>query len=231
MANAQRGNDGIRPIQRKIRSTEGSVSGSDYIVCGWHTPSYAEYARGLVESLDALGEPHDIVAVRDLEGGWERQTMRKPHQIRAAMERHTRKTVVFMDVDCIVQQSLAPLADIRGDIAVHLMAGKRSRGYGRLFGRSTTMVFRPTVKARELVFNWEMRCSRAPAGQVDQHTLTEAIATTPGLVLEHLDARWCAMDKDEVVNPAVIHSGAARNARKMPGWLRAVHAFRGRLAA
>lgn len=204
------------------------MPGRPYIVCGWYTPDYTRLAKMFIGSLDALGEPNDIVAVPPREGGWERQTLRKPHQIRAAMERHPRKTVVFMDVDCIVQQSLAPLADIRGDIAVHLMAGKRSRGYGRLFGRSTTMVFRPTLKARELVFVWEMRCLKAPAGQVDQHTLTEAIARTPGLVIEHLDPRWCAMDKDGISNPAVIHSGAARNARKMPGWLRAFHSIRHR---
>lgn len=207
------------------------MSGSDYIVCGWHTPSYAEYARGLVESLDALGEPHDIVAVRDLEGGWERQTMRKPSQIALAMRRHSRKTIIFLDVDCRVLEPLAPLVDIKADIALRLVAGSRSRGYGRLFGRSGTMVLRQTAATHALVAKWTSLSETAPAGQVDQHTLTEAIAATPGLVLGHLDARWCAMDKDRVINPAIIHSGAARHARKMPGWLRAVHAFRGRLAA
>lgn len=194
-----------------------------YVVCGWYTPDYAQRAKALIESLDRLGEPHDFEAVAAMSGGWERNTMRKPAQIARAMRQHPGKVVIFMDVDCLALESLAPLAETRGDVAVHLMAGKRSRGYGRLFGRSTVMVFLPTTHALALVATWVRLSADAPRGQVDQHTLTDAIARTPGLVVEHLDPRWCAMDKDRVSNPAIVHAGAARGAVKIPSWLRWVY--------
>ena len=204
-----------------------------YVVCGWYTPGYAERAATLVESLIALGEPHDFVAVPDEPGGWERATMRKPGMIQAAMDRHSRKAVVFLDVDCVAFEPLRPLARTRADIAVHLIAGRRSRGYGRLFGRTTTMVFRPTQVAHDLVNEWVAISANAPPGYVDQHTLTEAIARTSGLVIENLDARWCAMTKDEVERPAIVHTGAARYANKMPGWRRVFHllTYRARVAS
>jgi hypothetical protein len=203
------------------------MSQAPYIVCGWYTPSYADYAARLIASLDDLGEPHDFAAVdTDLGGGWERQTMRKPAMIWRAMELHRDKTIIFIDADCVALAPLAPLARTRADVAVHLMAGKRSRGYGRLFGRTTTMVLRQTPEARTMVVRWMELSRDAPHGQVDQHTLTEAIAQTPGLVIEHLSAFWCAMDKDGIECPAIAHAGAARDARKVPGWRRWLSSMR-----
>lgn len=195
----------------------------NYIVCGWYTPDYADYARGLIDSLDVLCEPHDIVAVDPGEGGWEAQTMRKPRQIMQAMRRHPDKTIIFLDVDCRVVESVSPLSKVSGDIAVHLMAGARSRGYGRLFGRTTTLVLNPTGATRAFVATWCALSEDAPRGQVDQHTFTEAIVRTPGLSVVNLTAEWCAMEKDEIEHPAIVHAGAARKARKVSGLLRWVY--------
>lgn len=195
------------------------------VVCAWYTPDYAHWADALKVGLDRHGERHDIVEVEKMAGGWERNTMRKPGQILSAIRRHPGRVVIFLDVDCEVLEPLSELAKIKGDIAAYFTVDRRSRGYGRLFARSGTMVFRPTPIARAFVGEWASLSETSPSGWVDQHTLTEAIALTPGLSIEHLDVKWCAMAKDGVTFPSILHSGASRGAKKIPGWLRAINTF------
>jgi hypothetical protein len=87
-----------------------------WIVCAWHTPSYRVWAFKLIASLNAVGAPHDIVEVPKLPGSWEDNTMAKPAQLLAAMDRHPDKAIVFLDVDCLVRGDLSPLAAINGDV-------------------------------------------------------------------------------------------------------------------
>lgn len=203
----------------------------DFIICGWYTPDYAALARALATSIDLQGYRHDLVAVEKASGGWERNTMRKPAMILNAIERHPTKAILFLDVDCLLCGPLDELLDITSDVAVHFMVNKRSRGYGRMFGRSTTMLFRPTARARAFVATWVRLSDSAPHGWVDQHTLTEAITQTPGLSVTHLDAKFCAMTKDAVELPVIAHSGAARGAVKIPGWRRWLNEVIGRKPA
>ncbi len=200
----------------------GSVS---FIVCGWYTPDYHHWLPPLVASLDRLGHDHDFARVNKSPGGWEANTLRKARQIMAAMNRHSDRTMVFLDVDCIVQKPLDGMANITADVALHLVSAPVGRGYGRLFGRSGTMVLRQTDRARSMVSCWANLSDGATAGLVDQHTLTEAIARTPGLSIQHLDATFCALPKDGVLDPVIFHGGASRTQRKMPGWRRAVNRF------
>ena len=58
-----------------------------WIVCGWFTPDYRCWADKLITSLDAVGAPHDIVEVPKLPGSWEANTLAKPAQLLAAMDR------------------------------------------------------------------------------------------------------------------------------------------------
>ncbi len=192
-----------------------------YIVCGWYTPDYKIWADKLRGNLNSFGEPHDIVAVDPMDGGWEANTMRKPGEISAAMMRHPDRTIIFIDVDCVVNRSLSRLAEIVGDVGMHMVAGRRARGYGRLFARSGTMVLRPTKRAASFVTAWKRLSETAPDGYVDQHTLTEAIVHTPGLSVENIDVSWCAMAKDNAVDPAIYHCGASSAVAKMPAWRRA----------
>lgn len=196
-----------------------------YVICAYHTPSYAALAGRLIESLRHHGESLDYAVIREANDGWERTTMRKPIEIRRAMRRHPAKTIIFLDVDNIAHGSLERLADTKADIACHMMVGKRSRGYGRMFARTSTMVLRQTDATHRFLGNWIDLCDEAPKGWVDQHTLPEAIAITRGLTVENISARYCAMPKDNIVNPIIEHLGAAKTARKIPGWVRAVNSM------
>ena len=191
-----------------------------YVVCGWYTPDYNHLADRLIGSLNAVGAEHDIVAVPAAEGGWERQTMRKPAQVLAAMERHPGKTIAFVDVDCEAVCPLGEIEDIRGDVAFHFRAGITGKGPTRFFGRTSLMVLRPTPAARRMVEAWIAIGKSASRGTVDQNTLPMAIALTPHILVEHLPARFCAHHVDQERAPLFKHSNASRKARKIPKWLR-----------
>lgn len=199
------------------------MNDNGHIVCGWFTPDYASHAAALIKSLNALGEPHDIVAVPQTNGGWEATTLRKPTQILGAVMRHRTKTVIFLDVDCVVMRPLAELARTRADVAVHLRCQRKSRGNGRIFARSGTMVFRQTAAAVAMLATWINISRQAPPGYTDQYTLAEAIVRTPTLMVENLGIEWCATERDNFPDPSILHTSASKATRKMPAWMKTLH--------
>lgn len=201
------------------------------IVAGWYTEDYAHWLPRLRASLDKFGHEHDFVEVHKAAGGWERNTMRKPAQILAAMDRHPNRTIVFLDVDCEVLDPLDGLAGISADVAMHFRCRYMRDGTPRLNARSGTMVFRPTAGARSLVERWALLSLNAPRGAVDQRTLPMAIATTPGASVAVLDVRHCAVPNDRVSDPVILHDSASRSIVKIPSWKRTLNAMMGNLAA
>lgn len=204
------------------------MGGLSHIVCGWYTPSYEAWADRLRKSLDAAGEPHDFVKVAEVAGGWERNTLRKPFELRKAMARHHAKTVVFLDADCIVRRALGDLMQTGGDIAAHFRCRQSAAGLPLLRIRSGTLVVRPTDAAHAFVQNWCQLSAEAPCGSVDQRTLPAALVRSPGLTVGLLDVTYCATAADNVPNPVILHDTASRSARKMPGCLRALYSIFGR---
>ncbi|HEX4893108.1 MAG TPA: hypothetical protein VFV47_07445 [Hyphomicrobiaceae bacterium] len=198
---------------------------STYVVCGWYTPDYEHFARELRRNLDRLGEPHDLVQVRKINGGWERNTLEKPIQLQRALARHPGKTLILVDVDCCVCEPLRDLASkAQGDIAVYMMAARSQRATVRIQMRSGTMVVRPTPFAEAFVQNWVRISAGAPRGTIDQHTLPQAIAATPGLAVEQLDVRYCATEGDDVDAPVILHSRASRLHPKVSKLMRRLYA-------
>lgn len=197
---------------------------TDYVVCGWYTPDYAIWAVQLRQNLDRLNEPHDFVPVNKSPGGWEANTMRKATQIRQAMHRNRGKIIVFLDVDCEVMEPLATLADIHGDIAVHMRCKFGRSGLPRVSVRSGTMVLRPTLLARTFVDTWADVSARAPKGCVDQRTLPMAMTLIPGLSVNNLDVRYCAVAGDQVKSPAILHDSASKALPKRSKFMRQMYA-------
>src|SRR5262249_52148718 len=83
-----------------------------WIVCAYYTGDYRPWADLLISNLDFMRIPHDIVEVSKLPGGWEANTMAKPAQLLAAMDRHPGRTIIFLDVDCEVFGDLTPLSSM-----------------------------------------------------------------------------------------------------------------------
>jgi hypothetical protein len=193
--------------------TDGA--GTPWIVAGWHTPDYRPWACKLIASLDALAIPHDIVEVPKLPGSWEANTMAKPAQLAAAMDRHPDKVIVFLDVDCTVRGDVAPLAGIAGDVAFFVRTKYRRSGGMRFGARSGTVAVRPTEGARRFVEAWSAAAREAPFGSVDQDALMVAMGRVPGTSFTMLGLEWCATVGDCVPAPIVRHDSASRHVRKV----------------
>jgi hypothetical protein len=177
------------------------------IVCGWYTPDYRAWAAKLITSLDALAIPHDIVQVPKLPGGWEANTLAKPVQVLAAMDRHPDKVIVFLDVDCTVRGDLFPLALLRGDVAFRFRTRrKRGRGGFRAGFLSGTLVIKPNAHARRFVEAW--RDCPARYGDTDQTLLALALGTVEAVSIEPLHERW-------LYGGVIAHEHASRGSGKL----------------
>jgi len=128
----------------------------DWLVCGWFTDDaiYRPLAEQLAQSLNMVGTPYDLACVSRDEGSWEANTIQKPFQILAAMDRHPDKTILFLDVDFVVRGDLSPLVGVPGDIGLKLVARRRRNGSTRLLASSQIVVVKPTRGAREFVSAW-----------------------------------------------------------------------------
>jgi hypothetical protein len=186
-----------------------------FIVCAWYTPDYRPWADKLISSLDAIGAPYDIVEVPKVPGTWEANTMAKPAQLLAAMDRHPGEVVIFLDVDCEVLGDLSPLAGITGDVAFYLRTKFRRSGGMRYGPRSGTVVVRPTPAARRYVEAWADAGRDAPWGDVDQTTQMIAMGRAPWCAFSVLPVEFCATEGDKVTDPVILHDSASRGVRKV----------------
>jgi len=144
------------------------------------------------------------------------------------MMRHPLKTVVFLDVDCVVLRKLNPVARISGDVGLH-PRWKVMRGTGRMTIRSGTMVVRPTATAFTFLTEWARLSESAPYGTVDQMTLLPALAATPGISVSLLDNAACAVAADKVAAPIVLHDSASSRIKKVPKLIRSAARALGRI--
>ena len=188
----------------------------DFIVCGWFTPDYRHWWNTLRKNLDEIGAPHDFVEVRKSDGGWEANTMRKPHEILAAMDRHPDTTIIFLDVDCTVPggiEGLSELASIPGDVGIYLRTKWKPHGSPWIGTRTGTMVFKPTAAARLFVERWCEASLTAPRHCTDQDSVRHAFGGVPGLSVTFLDQRYCALPKDNHPAPVILHNNAPKQGK------------------
>ncbi len=193
------------------------MSGVNWVVCGWFTPDYRPWWDNLRAELDANGAPYDFVEVAKQSGGWESNTMRKPAQVKAAMQRHPDKTIIFLVVDCSVPggyAGLERLAGTSGDVGFHFRTKWRRSGGHRLGPRSGTMVFKPTESGRAFVDAWIKETGSAPRYTVDQTSLAVAMGRCPNVAITMLDVSYCAIPDDKCAEPIILHDRASKSAPK-----------------
>jgi len=200
----------------------------DWLVCGWFTEDavYRPLAEQLAASLYQVGAPYELVSAPKLSGGWEANTMAKPGQVLAAMDRHPGKTIIFLDVDCRVVRDLAPLvASVTSDIAIRFRAKARANRMW-MTPRSSTMIFRPTTAARRFVDEWHGAGKNAEHGTIDQTTFVTTLCRSPSVSFSTLGLEWGAMADDNFPKAAIVHFGASNDGVKK---IRGVRHILGRL--
>jgi hypothetical protein len=189
---------------------------SSYIVCGWYTPDYAPYYNELFLSLEANRIPHDFVRVSPRQGSWEKCTLRKANEVFDAMTRHPDKTIIFLDVDCVVRAPLVPLVALPGDIGLCISGKADSKGRQKIRVRAGTMVIRPTPRAHEFVRLWLAKSQNAPRRATDQTTIAMAMHIH-GLNVSVIGKEWCAIPADNLAKPKILHESASA-ALGLHGW-------------
>ena len=85
----------------------------DWLVIGWFTPDYRGLAERFAGNLNRFAIPHHLFA-KPIGSGWD--TSRKPSVILEAMDLYPGKTIILMDVDCIVDGDIRPVLNFQQQI-------------------------------------------------------------------------------------------------------------------
>jgi hypothetical protein len=94
----------------------------------------------------------------------------------------------------------------------------------RFRAQSGTMVFRPTLEARQFVEHWKQASERAPYGEIDQSSQVVAMAQSIGTTFVPLPLIYCVNPDERGKVPGVVvqHDSAAVHFPKVSGWSRYV---------
>lgn len=182
------------------------------VLCGWYTPTYGHWLDKLLPSATAIGLDYDFIAAPEIEGRWEDATMLKAGFAIEAMRRHPDRTLLFVDVDCLIagsRQQIIELCDIAGDIGLFLRTRWNSHGKVRVRPRSGTMVIRPTRAARAFLEAWASTSREAPAMQVDEASLLVTLGRVPGCSITLLPIEAVAIRFDHGIRPLILHASAS----------------------
>jgi hypothetical protein len=174
------------------------------IVVSFYTNAvYMKHAAELKKSCEAFGIPCEIDQLED-RGGWMKNVQQKPEFIRQKMLKHQEETVVWLDADCVIR---AKPELLMGDLACDV-AAYSARYAGDVWG--STILFRPTDLAQEVVAQWQLRINEKPMWQ-DNLCLKFAISLdTPAAKLVQLPisytwTEWMMRSWDTKAKPVIEH--------------------------
>lgn len=177
------------------------------LFCSFHAgPGYAEEARGLAESLDALGLPHVIRALPDA-GAWELNCGRKPVFLLDVAREHPDRPLVWLDADARVVQAPTLFDSLECDVACHYRHGEELL--------SGTLYFGGTDGAIDLLNEWASECQRNP-NEWDQRVLQAILADRPHRWrVQTLPAEYVRIfDADDMGEAVILHRQASRRLKR-----------------
>jgi hypothetical protein len=197
---------------------EGDLKGGevrDWLVTGWFTPNYQPLAAAFAANLMEHGVPFHLYA-KTAVAGW--NTRRKPAVVLEAMDAYPGKTVVLMDVDCTVTGDMAPVADVKGDVGIVVIArnmrrGKRWAHWLSVECSSRVVVFRPTVGARAFAQAWADTIERSTVDH-DEHSMAWAYLSSPSIHFDYIDQRYSAREIGRIPDAVIEHDSAHDEARR-----------------
>ena len=175
----------------------------------------APWIAPLLESLNRYGQPHDFRLAAKMAAGWEFNTLAKPLHILAALDRNPGKTIIFLDVDCVVRGDLSPFANLHGDIALNITVQKqRGRGIW-MRARAGTLVIKANSRARRFIEAWRDQCASATFGEDDETALSRTIIAYGDVTIQQLDRKWRSLAGDKAPDAIIIHDSASRSLPKV----------------
>jgi len=195
----------------------------NYIVCAYYTRDtlYEEQAKRLIVSLNKFKIPYDVRAIENL-GDWYKNTGYKPTFLKTMLEKHSDKSVVYVDCDAEflrypdLFENWSTLVYI--DVGVYVFDRscykKSAQGTEVLSG---TIFLKNNKKVYELVEKWEKECKEHPRVW-DQRSLEKVLNGQ----FHSLPGEYCKIfDRmDNIKDPVIVHYQASRQVRKNKGNLK-----------
>src|SRR5215813_12924461 len=94
-----------------------------FMGCGWFTPDYIHWIEPPIADLNRLGHMHDFKQVEPYGGwSWDRNTLRKAHELGRAMDRNPGRWVIFVDVDCRILKPLDERVNSFRDVGCYVQS-------------------------------------------------------------------------------------------------------------
>lgn len=199
-----------------LEDITGGTAG-DWLVIGWFTPDYRPLAEAYAANLAQHGVPHHLWAKPKLDAGW--NTSRKPAVVLAALDAYPGKTVVLMDVDCIVRGDPSPAAAIDGDVGITVLARNMKRGnrfqhWIAAECSSRVVTFRNTEGARAFAQRWAAQIERSKVNH-DEHSMIWAYLSCPHVRFDHLDPAYSGREVSQFPDGIIVHQSAHSEARRL----------------
>lgn len=182
----------------------------NWLVIGWFTPDYRPLAERFAANLGTYGIPFHLYAKPKLGGGWD--TSRKPSVALEAMQDHPSKTLVLMDVDCIVQGDISLVTNITGDVGITVLARNMRKGckwqhWIAAECSSRVVVFRPTEGARAFLHRWVDQIDHGAVNH-DEHSMVWAFLACPDVRFEYIDPIYSGREVSQRPDGIVVHQSA-----------------------
>lgn len=202
-------------------SVSGDLVGGqvgDWLVSGWFTEddAYRPLAEAFAAKLREHGAPYHLWAKPAL-GAW--NTARKPSVVLETLDAYPGKTVVLMDVDCIIRGDIAPVTQIDGDVGIIVIArnvrkGRKWRQWIAAECSSRVVVFRPTEGARAFARKWADQLERSEFAH-DEHAMIWAmLASLSSTSFGYIDQKYSAREVGQIPDAVIEHDSAHDEARR-----------------
>jgi hypothetical protein len=190
-----------------------------WLAIGWFTQDYRPLAERFAANLAEHGVPHHLWARPKIAAGW--NTSQKPDVVLGAMDAYPDKTVVLMDLDCIVSGNIAPVVDVAGDVGITVIArnipgridrrlrvgpDRRWRHQIAVECSSRVVVFRPTPGARAFAGAWKHQVATSHVSH-DEHCQVWAYLRSSGAGVEFsfIDARYSGREIGQLADAVIAH--------------------------
>ena len=194
-----------------------------WLVAGWFTPDYRPLAETFAANLAEHGAPYHLWAKPTLASGW--NTSRKPSVVLEAMDAYPGKTLVLLDVDCMVKGDIEPLTQVAGDVGITVIAQNVKGHAGRRLRRgrdaqwrhwigvecsSRVVVFRPTAGARAFAEAWKRQVDTSTVNH-DEHSMVWAFLECQGVDFHYIDRRYSGRELSDLPDAVIGHDSAHSN--------------------
>jgi hypothetical protein len=190
----------------------------DWLAIGWFTPDYRPLAERFATNLAEHGTPFHLFARPNVAAGW--NTAQKPDVVLHAMGLHPDKTLVLMDLDCVVHGDISPVVDVPGDVAITVIAhnipgrvdrrwrvgpDRRWRHQIAVECSSRVVVFKPTSGARAFALNWRAQVVNSIVNH-DEHSMVWAYLHSTGVQFSYIDARYSGREIGQLPDAVIEHN-------------------------